>query len=658
MLPNSWKRVILKDLATLCQYGATVSGLDDNTGTRLIRITDITDDGKILNYGKKYARLNALELKTYRLGKGDFLIARSGSIGRTLLWDFDNLDAVFASYLIRIKIPDEKINKQYFNFLLKSNQFRNYASTVSTGATLANINSGHILRFSFPLPPLLEQERIVMILEQAEKIRNIQKEAQAKAREILATIFKEMFLRHPDRDKWQVTTVGKAGEVQLGRQRSPQYQTGRNSKPYLRVANVLDDEFDLSEETSILEMDFDAKDFERYRLEYGDILLVEGHGGDGLGRSAMWREHNSGICYQNHLIRFRILKNSESKLVLPEYALAVFQNYYREGVFDRISPDADLPSLGTVRFSRLPFVIPPEKLQREFLKRLEVAQNIFRQFEFKNLQFSNGISKITAAAFAGTLTQKWREQPNTAAQLEQQAKARDALLARKTSEIVEDDTSDFAEDTSDFLPSDDLSNTNLRAGFASHVFKQLRDNQKIRLQTSEDIKPTQYIDAFLRIVDLELQPHTEKTMLETPSRIVGLLQKSEDPTLQEMADTLSNIDLTTRAEFNPNNPRHPRAFFWQEVTENSPLRIVYNAFRISQQYNNFQTITQTLEDLNEALEGHRIARAIDTLKSAGLIEAVVLQMPSPSSLSETVLVSAYRLPELEAPKFALLQESP
>ena len=44
---------------------------------------------------------------------------------------------------------------------------------------------------------------------------------------------------------WIWTTVGAAGQVLLGRQRAPQHHSGPNMRPYLRVANVLEDRIDL-----------------------------------------------------------------------------------------------------------------------------------------------------------------------------------------------------------------------------------------------------------------------------------------------------------------------------------------------------------------------------------------------------------------------------
>ena len=111
-----------------------------------------------------------------------------------------------------------------------------------------------------------------------------------------------------------VVRVEDAGRVQLGRQRAPKYQTGKFTRPYVRVANVFEDRIDV---TDLLSMDFGDRDFAQYRLEHGDILLNEGQSTELVGRPAMWRNEVPDCCFQNTIIRFQ----PDKKKVLPDFAL-------------------------------------------------------------------------------------------------------------------------------------------------------------------------------------------------------------------------------------------------------------------------------------------------------------------------------------------------
>lgn len=171
------------------------------------------------------------------------------------------------------------------------------------------------------------------------------------------TLCSEPILKKTD-PRWPVFRVDEVGRVQLGRQRTPKYQTGKHTHPYLRVANVYDNRFDL---TDVLSMDFDARDFETYRLEDGDILLNEGQSSELVGRPALWRGEISNCCFQNTLVRFQ----ADRAKLTPEFALAVFRYYFHTGQFSQISSKtSNVAHLGSARFAAMPFPLPPMSEQR------------------------------------------------------------------------------------------------------------------------------------------------------------------------------------------------------------------------------------------------------------------------------------------------------
>jgi type I restriction enzyme S subunit len=101
---------------------------------------------------------------------------------------------------------------------------------------------------------------------------------------------------------WAWARVSSVGTVQLGRQRAPQHHRGPHMRPYLRVANVFEDQIDTSD---VMSMNFSPEEFEVYRLEHGDILLNEGQSPHLVGRPAMYRGEVAGACFQNTLVRFK-----------------------------------------------------------------------------------------------------------------------------------------------------------------------------------------------------------------------------------------------------------------------------------------------------------------------------------------------------------------
>ena len=163
---------------------------------------------------------------------------------------------------------------------------------------------------------------------------------------------------------WAWSTVGEVGAVQLGRQRSPKWHTGDHMRPYLRVANVFEDRIDL---TSVMEMDFPPDQYQRFKLEHGDILLNEGQSPEWVGRPAMYRGELPGACFTNSLIRFRPYTGIDK-----DYALLVFRHHLHSRRFMREARiTTNIAHLSSTRFAAIEFPVPPLSEQRRIVAAIE-----------------------------------------------------------------------------------------------------------------------------------------------------------------------------------------------------------------------------------------------------------------------------------------------
>jgi type I restriction enzyme S subunit len=174
---------------------------------------------------------------------------------------------------------------------------------------------------------------------------------------------------------WVWTSMETVGDVHLGRQRAPQYQTGDHTQPYLRVANIKDDRIDVSDINS---MDFDPEDFEHYRLVPGDVLLSEGQSPELVGQSAIYEGGIEGLCFQKTLHRFRRYGSAPS----ARFAQLVFRHYVRSGFFRSVaSLTVNIAHLTLVRLKPLAFPLPPQAEQRVIEERLKLAMQMVDQLE-------------------------------------------------------------------------------------------------------------------------------------------------------------------------------------------------------------------------------------------------------------------------------------
>jgi len=88
------------------KYGANAAAqFDDPSWPRFVRITDITEDGRLKE--DTFRSLPLEEAAPYLLNDGDVLLARSGSIGRSFIYKPEWGVACHAGYLIRARLSHQ-----------------------------------------------------------------------------------------------------------------------------------------------------------------------------------------------------------------------------------------------------------------------------------------------------------------------------------------------------------------------------------------------------------------------------------------------------------------------------------------------------------------------------------------------------------------------
>ena len=143
-------------------YGANVSATKYlQSGIRFLRTSDITDTGNLNEDG---VFLPEVTVRDYMLNDGDILLSRSGTVGRSFLYQ-SNLHGPcsYAGYLVRF-IPGERVIPKYIFFFTKTASFEGFLRSVAVSSTIENVNANKYSAAKLPLPPLSEQKSIVIHL--------------------------------------------------------------------------------------------------------------------------------------------------------------------------------------------------------------------------------------------------------------------------------------------------------------------------------------------------------------------------------------------------------------------------------------------------------------------------------------------------------------
>lgn len=166
--PDGWLLVALHDVVHRAQYGlSTKADANEKTGIAMLRMANI-QDGRIDTSDLKYIQRKGLDVQGYTVRQGDILFNRTNSpelVGKAAVFDA-NLEAVFASYVVRVECDERLIDSRYLCWWINSPWGRRWARTVRTeSVSQSNINISRLVTMPVPFPPLEEQRRIVERIE-------------------------------------------------------------------------------------------------------------------------------------------------------------------------------------------------------------------------------------------------------------------------------------------------------------------------------------------------------------------------------------------------------------------------------------------------------------------------------------------------------------
>lgn len=259
--------------------------------------------------------------------------------------------------------PRAWLADRYLQYRLLSDDFVQFTSSLNTGDR-PRVKWEQIAQFKMAFPPLCEQQRIVAALEDHLSRLDAGLGQVKVGRRRLESLSKRVIVEAvpvPGPKQWRYLTVGEAGQVDLGRQRHPDWHIGPHMRPYLRVANVFEDRIDVKD---VKEMDFPPDLFDRFKLQPGDILLNEGQSPEYLGRPAMYRGKRDKYAFTNSLLRFRARPD-----VLPEWALLVFRRHmHAQRFIKEVRITTNIAHLSATRFKSVEFPIPPLDEQEQIVK--------------------------------------------------------------------------------------------------------------------------------------------------------------------------------------------------------------------------------------------------------------------------------------------------
>lgn len=201
---------------TVSQYGYTEKAHWEKVGPKFLRITDIQDN-KVDWDEVPWCPIDEAGMKQYAVQIGDIMIARTGATTGKSYLICDDVEAVFASFLIRLKVVDKNLDYNYLYGYMQSEDYWRQITDFSSGIAQPGVNANKLKQIKFKCPSLPEQHEIMRLIDD---LLARERAAQQAAEQALASIdlIKKSILARAFRGELGTNKASEASALELLRQ--------------------------------------------------------------------------------------------------------------------------------------------------------------------------------------------------------------------------------------------------------------------------------------------------------------------------------------------------------------------------------------------------------------------------------------------------------
>jgi type I restriction enzyme S subunit len=167
-VPDNWVLCRFKDVAYLKHGHQFLTKDFVPSGFPVIKIGNCNSNGRLDIQKCDYiSKTREKEFEDFKIVEGDLLMALTGgTLGKVTLVDKD-YGTVFQNYRVGKFTPNEKlVSRGWLKVVLSSDLISALVKRVALTTAQPNLGKDQIEQMQFPLPPLEEQNRIVIKLEQ------------------------------------------------------------------------------------------------------------------------------------------------------------------------------------------------------------------------------------------------------------------------------------------------------------------------------------------------------------------------------------------------------------------------------------------------------------------------------------------------------------
>ena len=295
-----------------------------------------------------------------------------------------------------VRPKNDQLDGRYLLHFIRQNYIRRKGERRMTGsAGQRRVPKAFLESLEIYLPPIAEQRRIAAILDKAEELRELRRQALRELDAIAQSTFIEIFGDPISNSKgWPIVTIRKL-------LKSASYGTSakagaKGEFPILRMNNLTyKGGMDFSDLKFI---DLKPNEIERYTVREGDVLFNRTNRADLVGKTAIYRKKEH-MAYAGYLVRLRVDKENH-----PEFLAAFLNSKYAKRMLRGMCKSIiGMANINANEIQNMSIFRPPLQLQKEFADRIESIEQLKTTHRESLAQLNALFASLQHRAFRGEL---------------------------------------------------------------------------------------------------------------------------------------------------------------------------------------------------------------------------------------------------------------
>lgn len=381
---KEWTKVNILKVAKIVS-GSTPKGIDkqfDESGEiPFFRVRDMNTIGN-----EKWMKNPENLVNTTTANKLNLKVCKEGTIifpkrGASIFTNKKRVLSFPSAFDLNIMglVPNANVDKNFFFYWFSSIDFRELAD----GSSVPQLNNKHIVPLKIPLPSLSTQKKIAAILDEADRLRQLNQQVLDKYDALSQSVFLEMFGEY---FKNQLVELKQVVTFSQGQQFSIDKQSLDPKEGFARFLRIVDF-------TQGDDLRYVPNENYKYYVNKNDIVIVR------YGASAGFVGTNKEGVLANNLFKINFDRNQFNHTFL----FFVFKDHRFKRFVEKEAFGAAMPALSFKVMNRFKTCVPPLTLQTQFADRIKSIETQKSQAQAALAKSEDLFNSLLQRAFKGEL---------------------------------------------------------------------------------------------------------------------------------------------------------------------------------------------------------------------------------------------------------------